>query len=55
MVKTTLKDIKEFDAENITYAKNGRQLYRDLSPISKIAYSNGIYGMTGLVIFSEKN
>lgn len=54
MIKTTLKNIKEFNAENITYSKNGNQLYRDLSPISRVAYSTGVYGMTGLVIFSEK-
>lgn len=54
MIKTTLKEIKEFNAEDITCAKNGNQLYRDLMPIRRIAYSTGAYGMTGLVIFSEK-
>ena len=54
MIKTTLKEIREFNAENITYAKKGTELYNDLAPIRRIAYSTGVYGMTGLVIFSEK-
>lgn len=54
MIKTTLREIKEFYGEDITYISNGNQLYRDLMPIRRIAYSTGVYGMTGLVIFSEK-
>ena len=38
MIKTTLKEIKEFDAIDITYAKNGNQLYRDLTPFKVVAY-----------------
>ena len=53
MVKTTLKEIKEFDAIDITYAKNGNQLYKDLTPFKIVAYSSGIYGNTGIVIFSK--
>lgn len=54
MIKTTLKEIRDFNAENITYAPHGTHLYKDLSPIRRIAYSTGVYGMTGLLIFSEK-
>lgn len=53
MVKTTLREIKEFDAEDITYAKNGNQLYKDLTPFKIVAYSEGVYGNTGIVIFSK--
>ena len=54
MIKTTLKEIKNFNADDITYTKKGSQLYDELSPFRRIAYSTGVYGMTGLVIFSEK-
>lgn len=53
MIKTTLKEIREFDAEDITYAKNGNQLYKDLTPFKIILYSAGVYGNTGIVIFSK--
>ena len=54
MIKKTLKEIRKFNAEDITYIKNGNQLYNDLRPFQKIAYSTGVYGLTGLVIYSEK-
>ena len=54
MIKTTLKEIKDFNAEDITYSKNGNQLYNDLLPFRKIAYSSGVYGCTGVLLYSDK-
>ena len=54
MIKTTLREIRESNAVDITDVKDGNKLYDEISPLRKIAYSVGVYGCTGLLLYSDK-
>lgn len=51
MLKTTQREIKEFDAEEVKTTEQAFDLY-NCSDFRRIAYSNGTYGCNGLVFYS---
>lgn len=52
MLQTTLKEIKTYNAIDITYNKEIRP--DDIRPYHYIAFSYGTYGRTGLLLYSDK-
>lgn len=54
MVQTTLREIREANAVDITNIKDGNKFYDEISPLRIMAYSVGVYGRTGLLLYSDK-
>lgn len=56
-MKTSLKDIKNFNAKDITYIKfyDMYKLREKENGFTDIAYSKGVYGVTGCVIQGNKS
>lgn len=51
-MKTTLKDIRDFYATDLTRASEER--LKALPPLRQVAYSTGTYGVTGGVWVDDK-
>ena len=56
-MKTTIKDIKAFDAIDITYIKfdDMKKLRQKENGFNEIAYSQGLYGINAIVIQGQKS
>lgn len=54
MVQTTLKEIRQTNAIDITDVKDGNKVYDEIMPLRIMAYSIGVYGRTGLLLYSDK-
>lgn len=54
MIQTTLKEIRQSNAVDITNIKDGNKFYDEIRPVRIMAYSVGVYGRTGLLLYSDK-